>query len=59
MRGSGGNVNRLLPGVEVQVGDGKEGAAGREKRLELLRTRDVRLVAIERVLTMREREACL
>ena len=36
MRGSGGNVNRVLPGVGVHVDDGKEGTTGREKWLELL-----------------------
>ena len=38
MRGSGGNVNRLLPGVGVYV-DRKEGTVGREKWLELLQER--------------------
>ena len=31
MRGSGGNVNRLLPGVGVNVDDRKEGTTGCEK----------------------------
>ena len=51
MRGSGGNVNRLLPGVGVHVDERTAGTAGREKAVGTLPGKpgkgDVRLVAIE------------
>ena len=41
MSGSGGNVNRLQPGVGVHVDDKIEGTTGREKWLELFQEREM------------------
>ena len=41
MRGSGGNVNRFLPGVGVHVNDRKGGTTGRDKWLELFQKREM------------------
>ena len=41
MRGSGGNVSRLLPGVGVYVENRKEGTTGREQWLEPFQEREM------------------
>ena len=45
MRGSGGNLKRLLSGVGVHVDDRKEETAGREKWLEHLQRREMCFLA--------------
>ena len=41
MRGSGGQLNSLPPGVGVHVEDSKGGTTGRKKCLELLQEREM------------------
>ena len=41
MRGSGGNVSRLVPGVEVHVDERAARTTGRDKWLELLQNREM------------------